>query len=158
MADDLFDSLRLSLMQEVLPVGLAVVERARQGGARKVAEAFTESADPLEGLRQEGEEAAQSVREKLDQVSPGLGNPVMSVKVDVDVDDSVSVDPVPVDSVVDVDPLDPGEGDSMNPGEPRTEQELLVVLERIEARLDALQSHLSDATAERPDEAAGTHS
>ncbi|MFL0780842.1 MAG: hypothetical protein AB8E74_02560 [Prochlorococcus sp.] len=156
MADDLFDSLRLSLMQEVLPVGLAVVERARQGGARKVAEAFTESADPLEGLRQEGEEAAQSVREKLDQVSPGLGNPVMSVKVDVD--DSVSVDPVPVDSVVDVDPLDPGEGDSMNPGEPRTEQELLVVLERIEARLDALQSHLSDATAERPDEAAGTHS
>jgi len=123
MADDLFDSLRLSLMQEVLPVGLAVVERARQGGARKVAEAFTESADPLEGLRQEGEEAAQSVREKLDQVSPGLGNPVMSVKVDVDVDDSVPVDPVPVDSVVDVDPLDLGEGDSMNRGEPRTEQE-----------------------------------
>ena len=152
MADDLIDSLRLSLMQEVLPVGLAVVERARQGGVRKVAEAFAESPDPLEGLRQEGEEAAQSVREKLDQVSPGLGNPVMSVKVDVD--DSVSVD-----SVVCVDPVDRLDPQvPVDQGGPMTEQELLEVLERIEARLDALQSHLNDAKGQRKDEAVGTNS
>ena len=31
-SDNPLDQLRLSLMQEILPVGLAVVERARQGG------------------------------------------------------------------------------------------------------------------------------
>ena len=53
-SDNPLDQLRLSLMHEVLPVGLAVVERARQGGPSKVVEAFTTgSADPLADLRQE---------------------------------------------------------------------------------------------------------
>jgi hypothetical protein len=53
-SDNPLDQLRLSLMQEVLPVGLAVVERARQGGPSKVVEAFTTgSADPLADLRQD---------------------------------------------------------------------------------------------------------
>lgn len=43
MADDSFDSLRLSLMQDALPVGLAMVDRVRRGGARKMVEAFTGS-------------------------------------------------------------------------------------------------------------------
>jgi hypothetical protein len=37
-SDNPLDQLRLSLMQDVLPVGLAVFERARQGGAGRVAE------------------------------------------------------------------------------------------------------------------------
>ena len=50
-SDNPLDQLRLSLMQEILPVGLAVVERARQGGPSKVVEAFTTgSADPLDCL------------------------------------------------------------------------------------------------------------
>ena len=82
MATDPLDALRLTLMQDVLPVGLAVVERARKGGAREVMAAFDgRSADPLGSLRQEGEPAATQVRQGLDRVSPGLGNPV--VKVDV---------------------------------------------------------------------------
>ena len=55
MASDPLDALRLALMQEVLPVGLAVVERARRGGPRDVIDAFSAQADPLEQLRQEGE-------------------------------------------------------------------------------------------------------
>ena len=47
-------------------------------------EAFTGSSDPLQQLRVEGEAAARSVRDRLDQVSPGLGNPVMAVNVAVD--------------------------------------------------------------------------
>ena len=47
MAADPFDALRLTLMQEVLPVGMAVVERARRGGPRDVIEAFTDFSDPL---------------------------------------------------------------------------------------------------------------
>ena len=39
MGSDPLDSLRLTLMQDVLPVGMAVVERAKRGGARDVADA-----------------------------------------------------------------------------------------------------------------------
>ena len=83
------DQLRLSLMQDVLPVGLAVLERASAGGPGRVVEAFTTgSEDPLSDLREEGEPAARSVRDQLDSVSPGLGNPVMSVSVNVEEQDS----------------------------------------------------------------------
>jgi len=82
MATDPLDALRLTLMQDVLPVGLAVVERARTGGAQEVMAAFDgRSADPLGTLRQEGEPAASELRQGLDRVSPGLGNPVMKVEV-----------------------------------------------------------------------------
>ena len=84
-SDNPLDQLRLSLMQDVLPVGLAVLERARQGGPGKVVEVFTAgSEDPIADLRQEGEPVARDVREQLDAVSPGLGNPVMPVSVSVD--------------------------------------------------------------------------
>ncbi len=85
MADDPLEDIRLALMQDLLPVGIAMVERARKGGAKKVAEAFTSVEDPLEALRTEGEPAARVLREQLDKVSPGLGNPVVPVKVDVEV-------------------------------------------------------------------------
>ena len=124
MADDSFDSLRLSLMQDALPVGLAMVDRVRRGGARKMVEAFTGSSDPLQELRVEGEAAARSVLDRLDQVSPGLGNPVMAVNVAVD------------DVVV-------------NSPDPQDQQILLEVLARIEGRLDALQLHLQKDVGEK---------
>ena len=93
MVDDPKDTLRLALMQDVLPVGMAIFERVRQGGASKVAEAFTSSDDPLQELKIEGELAAKTVREQLDNVSPGLGNPVVPVKVDIEFS-SPEVDPI----------------------------------------------------------------
>ena len=81
MATDPLEALRLSLMQEVLPVGMAVVERARRGGPREVVDAFTGSGDPLGQLRDEGEAAARQLRDNLDRLQPGLGNPVMKVQV-----------------------------------------------------------------------------
>ena len=114
-ADNPLDQLRLSLMQDVLPVGLAVLERARQGGPTKVAEAFSGgSADPIADLRDEGEPAARTVREQLDQVSPGLGNPVMPVSVSVE---------EPADS-------------------PDERAELIDALQRIEGRLAELSRRL----------------
>ena len=44
-------------------------------------EAFTTTADPLGQLKQEGDAAARSVRDGLDRLQPGLGNPVMKVDV-----------------------------------------------------------------------------
>ena len=112
------DQLRLSLMQDVLPVGLAVLERARQGGPGKVVEVFTGgSEDPIADLRQEGEPVARDVREQLDAVSPGLGNPVMPVSVSVE-------EPAAVDERQD-DPDD-----------------LLPTLRRIEERLEELRRRL----------------
>ena len=115
-SDNPLDQLRLSLMQGVLPVGLAVLERARRGGPGKVAEVFTGgSDDPIADLRQEGEPVARGVREQLDAVSPGLGNPVMSVSVSVE-------DPAPVEETT------VSERDA-----------LMQALRRIEGRLDDLR-------------------
>ena len=75
------DSLRLAVMQEWLPLGLAVVDRARRGGVSAVVEGFTQAEDPLDQLRQEGEPVARQLRDNLDRLQPGLGNPVMTVQV-----------------------------------------------------------------------------
>ena len=124
-ADNPLDQLRLSLMQEVLPVGLAMFERARDGGPAKVAEAFTAgSQDPIADLREEGEPAAKSVREQLDQVSPGLGNPVMPVTVSVE------------------EPVDVTEVAADQPSAADERGQLLETLHRIEARLGLLRGHL----------------
>ena len=123
-SDNPLDQLRLSLMQDVLPVGLAVLERARQGGPGKVVEVFTAgSEDPIADLRQEGEPVARDVREQLDAVSPGLGNPVMPVSVSVE-------DPVTVEEIQDA------------------PDDLLPTLRRIEERLEELRRRLPAQQAE----------
>ena len=111
------DSLRLALMQEVLPMGLAFVDRVRTDGPAKAVESVARGDDPLGDLREQGEAAAREVRERLDQISPGLGNPVMSVQVQVD---------EPLQSEVAVD-----QGDSL---------ELQEVLARIDGRLQRLDA------------------
>ena len=87
MAGDPLDKLRLRLMQDVLPVGVAVVGRARKGGLKDVVAGFSPAeagTDPLSQLRQEGEPLASQLRQGLDRLSPGLGNPVMKVDVRVE--------------------------------------------------------------------------
>lgn len=119
------DSLRLALMQEVLPMGLAFVDRVRTDGPAKAVESVASGDDPLGDLRQQGEAAAREVRERLDQISPGLGNPVMSVQVEVD---------EPVEAL---DRLGSDHGDS---------SQLQDVLARIDGRLqrlDALMNKVS---------------
>ncbi|MBM5823003.1 hypothetical protein KBY84_02970 [Cyanobium sp. N.Huapi 1H5] len=130
MAADPLDSLRLALMQDVLPVGLAVVERVRKGGPAEVLAAFDgTSADPLGQLREEGEPAASQVRENLDRFQPGLGNPVMKVEVrDVGAEEGPAATPPAWDAPPPPSPADPAE--------------LLAALERIEARLALLQSRI----------------
>ena len=126
MATDPLDALRLTLMQDLLPVGMAMVERARKGGPREVLAAFDgNSADPLGQLREEGEPIASQMREGLDRLSPGLGNPVMKVEVrDV----------------------------AAEPSSPADAQELSEALQRIASRLEELQRQLPPIT-ESPDRA-----
>jgi hypothetical protein len=132
MAADPFDALRLTLMQDVLPVGLAMAERVRKGGPKEVLAAFDgSSADPLGRLREEGEPAAKSVRDNLDRVQPGLGNPVMKVEVR-DVPPSSPAPPMAMEVV------DGGEVE----GSPEDPQELEAALRRIAARLSQLERHI----------------
>ncbi len=137
MAADPFETLRLTLMQDVLPVGLAVVERARKGGPRQVIAAFDgTSSDPLDQLRQEGEPAAGQVRENLDRIQPGLGNPVMRVEVrDLETEAEWSVADPGVQAAGD------DEGARSDPAE------LQATLARISARLEALERRLAPGKA-----------
>ena len=127
MAADPLDALRLTLMQDMLPVGLAVVERARRGGPREVLAAFDgSSADPLGRLREEGEPSASQLREDLDRLQPGLGNPVVKVEVQ---DEGT----VPASGTIESDAADPAE--------------LQATLCRIAGRLDLLEQRLSGSAA-----------
>ena len=125
MSADPLDALRLTLMQDVLPVGLAMAERARQGGAAQVLRAFDGSdPDPLGRLRQEGEPAASQVRDNLDRLQPGLGNPVVKVEVRDLPDDEPSLSTAPA------------EPEGADP------EELQTALARIATRLDLLEQRL----------------
>jgi len=131
MASDPLDALRLSLMQDVLPVGLAVVERARRGGAKEVLAAFEGgSADPLDRLRQEGEPAASQLRDTLDRFQPGLGNPVMKVEVREE------------PAAADADPLVASSTSSTAADDPADLDELRRMLTRISGRLAELERRL----------------
>tara|TARA_Y100001968_G_C19312416_1_gene694905 strand:+ start:296 stop:709 length:414 start_codon:yes stop_codon:yes gene_type:complete len=98
MAKDQLETFHLLLMQEYLPVGLALMERASKGGPKKVMQAWTELEEPLDQLRTEGDAKATLLRDQLDKIRPGLGNPVVSVDVvvntskDINDDDDINVD------------------------------------------------------------------
>ena len=121
MAADPLDTLRLSLMQDVLPVGMAIVGRARRGGVKDLVAVLTETADPLTQLRQEGDQAARDVRNNLDRVQPGLGNPV----IPVDVRTAPTEGPVTADEQVEI-------------------TELQETLQRIQGRLLLLDQRLAE--------------
>lgn len=125
MAPDPLESLRLTVMQEALPVGLAILERARRGGPAEVAEVFGGPEEPLARLRQEGDGAARELRERLDRLQPGLGNPVMKVQVR----------DIPT-------PEEPSSGGSAA-SEATERQELQQALSRITTRLALLEQRLA---------------
>ena len=94
------------------------MDRVRSEGPARVVESLSQGDDPLADLRKEGEPAARVLRERLDQISPGLGNPVMSVQVEVE------------------EPVEPQSSSSL-PDDPKELQE---VLDRIETRLQRLDA------------------
>ncbi|MEB3331413.1 MAG: hypothetical protein VKI83_02825 [Synechococcaceae cyanobacterium] len=151
MAADPFDALRLTVMQDLLPVGVAVAQRVQRGGARELLAAFDGSRkDPLGELRQEGEPLARRLREDLDRLQPGLGNPVLKVEVrDVEpqspppASDSAAAAAVPAGAAASAgnDPAEPMT-DAESAQDPR---QLLETLARIEGRLTLLESRLGAA-------------
>jgi len=89
--NDPLQNLRLQMLNDVLPVGLGAVARLRSARAGELFNDLARGQDGVANLRQDGEEDARQLRDLLDQLSPGLGNPV--VEVDVEVQQSRSDDP-----------------------------------------------------------------
>ncbi len=83
MASDPLQNLQLQMLNDVLPVGMGAVSRLRSGRAQDLLSDLSKGQAGVTDLRRDGEDDARRLRNLLDQLAPGLGNPV--VKVDVEV-------------------------------------------------------------------------
>ena len=80
MAKDQLRDLHLFAMESALPFGMGIINNARTGGLQKIMNVF-QSKDPFSEFQVDGETSAKAVRDKIDQLIPGLGYPVVSVDV-----------------------------------------------------------------------------
>ena len=83
MAQDQLRELHLFAMESALPVGMGIIHNAKTGGLQKIINVF-KSKDPFSEFQVDGETSAKTVRDKIDQLIPGLGHPVVSVDVTVE--------------------------------------------------------------------------
>ena len=83
MAKDQLRDLHLFAMESALPAGMGIIHNAKTGGLQKIINVF-KSKDPLSEFQVDGETSAKRVRDKIDQLIPGLGHPVVSVDVTVE--------------------------------------------------------------------------
>ncbi|MEB3105429.1 MAG: hypothetical protein VKN17_06580, partial [Cyanobacteriota bacterium] len=107
------------------------------------------ASDPLGQLRQEGEPAASQVRDNLDRLQPGLGNPVMKVEVR-----DVGSEPAAASSSPTAATVSPGGNPSgaVHEDGPAL-AELRQTLSQIGQRLSLLERRLQDTAAEPVDAA-----
>ena len=83
MAKDQLRDLHLFAMESALPFGMGIIENAKTGGFQKIVNVF-KSKDPFSEFQVDGKNSAKTVRDKIDQLIPGLGYPVVSVDVTVE--------------------------------------------------------------------------
>ena len=119
MAQNLFSICHLALMETALPVGIAIVNRAKKGHGDKILDSLMSVDTSIAILKEEGIEDAQLLRMQLDQIIPGLGNPIVEVKV------SVTSNPINDESTL-------------------LDHELGTILNRIESRVNELKIYLDD--------------
>ena len=83
MAKDQLRDLHLFAIESVLPFGMGIFNNAKNGGLTKIMDVFR-SKDPFLEFQASGETSAKIVRDRIDQLIPGLGHPVVSVDVTVE--------------------------------------------------------------------------
>jgi len=83
MANDQIRDLHIFAMESVLPFGMGVINNAKTGGFQKIMD-VCKSKDPFSEFQVDGKTSAKTVRDKIDQLIPGLGYPVVSVDVTVE--------------------------------------------------------------------------
>ena len=70
-------------MESALPFGMGIIKNAKNGGVQKIMDVI-KSKDPFSEFQVDGETSAKTVRDKIDQLIPGLGYPVVPVDVTVE--------------------------------------------------------------------------
>ena len=83
MAKDQLRDLHLFAMESALPFGMGIINNAKNGGFQKIMDVL-KSKDPFLEFQVDGKTSAKTVRDKIDQLIPGLGYPVVSVDVTVE--------------------------------------------------------------------------
>jgi len=83
MAKDQLRDLHLFAMESALPFGMGIINNAKTGGFQKIIDVF-KSNDPISEFQGDGESSAKKVKDKIDQLIPGLGHPVLSVDVTIE--------------------------------------------------------------------------
>ncbi len=83
MAIDQLRDLHVFAMESALPVGMGIINNAKTGGLQKIMDVF-KSKDPFSEFQVDGKTSAKIVRDKIDQLVPGLGYPVVPVDVTVE--------------------------------------------------------------------------
>ena len=125
MAKDQLRDLHLFAMESALPFGMGIVNNAKNGGLQKIMDVL-KSKDPFLEFQVDGKTSAKTVRDKIDQLIPGLGYPVVSVDVTVE---------------------------ENSPDYESNDQDSLVsTLNRIDNELDQLRHYLSDDSKKLDDE------
>ena len=124
MAKEKLRNLHLFAMESALPFGIGFVNKAKAGGLKNIIEVF-KSKDPFSQFQVDGETSAQLVRDKIDQLIPGLGHPVVSVDVTV-------------------------EENLPNP-DINDQESLVLTLNRIDSQLDKLRHHINNGSEDIDD-------
>ena len=83
MAKDQLRDWHLFAMESALPFGMGIIENAKSGGLKKIKDVLR-SQDPFSEFQVDGASSAKTVRDKIDQLIPGLGHPVVSVDVTIE--------------------------------------------------------------------------
>ena len=119
MAKDQLRDLHLFAMESALPVGMGIINNAKTGGLQKIINVF-KSKDPFSEFQVDGETSAKTVRDKIDQLIPGLGHPVVSVDVTVE--------------------------ENFTDYEMKDRESLVSILNRIDTQLDQMRQYLKNAS------------
>ena len=117
MAKDQLRDFHLFAMESALPFGMGIIKNAKTGGFQKIMDVI-KSKDPFSAFQVDGETSAKTVRDKIDQLIPGLGHPVVSVDVTIE--------------------------ENHPKYEINDQDSLVTTLKRIDQRLDQLRHHLSN--------------
>ena len=83
MAKDQLSDFHLFAMESALPFCMGIIKNAKTGGVQKIMDVI-KSKDPFSEFQVDGETSAKTVRDKIDQLIPGLGYPVVPVDVTVE--------------------------------------------------------------------------
>ena len=83
MAKDQLQDLHLFAIESALPIGMGIINNAKNGGFKKIMDVL-KSQDPFSEFQVDGQTSAKTVRDKIDELIPGLGYPVVSVDVTVE--------------------------------------------------------------------------